>query len=117
MICLVDCGCDGARVAGCAELMRNCGRGVVCGRGVLLLVAVAKSCCCCEAGMVGAESESSHRRSKVAKVDECDWGRSGLDYQFCKHSVKEVKRRRLTSAEMAPNHRGHEGRHLFADFF
>ena len=64
MICLVDCGCDGARVAGCAELMRNCGR------GVLLLGAVAKSCCCCEAGMVGAESESSHRRSKVAKVDE-----------------------------------------------
>ena len=64
MICVVSCGCDGARVAGCPELMRNCSRGVV------LLGAVAKSCCCGESGMEGAEGESSHRRSKGAKFDE-----------------------------------------------
>ena len=69
---MVSCGC-GVRVAGRPELMRNCGRGVV------LLGAVATSCCCCEAGMVGAEIvESPERRSKGAKVDEERLARAAL---------------------------------------
>ena len=37
---------------------------------VVFLVAVVKFCSCCEARMVGAEVESSHLRSKGAKVVE-----------------------------------------------
>ena len=76
MMCVVSCGCDGERVTGCPEL-------ISCARGVVLLGAVAKCCCCSEAAIVGAEGESSHRRSKGAHVDEERLDRSELEYRFC----------------------------------